>query len=1021
MRPPTRFAQPAAGRPRRSPARRAVGLATLASLGLLFAPRGASAWEYGDGFVEVHGAYTMEFRGIADSFELTNFNPHQWAHTLSVEAEFDLLPDGWGPISLLQGFIRVDGRFDCVWQSMCHIATGQRLWGDQANRAPSQFTNGRSTGYSGALRNPGSPSREVHGSGARLVKLIEIPPLDQLLGLGGDATAAEVDRIFAPIDSAVFAVKHQQGSVAPQALPLGPWRPVDVKASGVLRNITTRGPSSLPMRPQKDTFFSPSPRLRELIEDFDDLDVNFSENELQWNRGASQQQVKELREAYLDIDLLDGQLFIRAGRQTTVWGKTELFRAQDQFNPQDIALATLSSLETSRIPLWSIRAIWSFWDVGPLQDVRLEFAANIDHFEPTDLGTCGEPYTPWLACLKKTGAFFHGLLGFGIAGEERPQDPWNSTRGLETGLRLEWRWGRFSFALTDFYGFPDLPVVDTFNAYERNVDPLSGRPRVAGATGVGNCVLGTEVDCLTPTNAADFHAGNRQLFDVACGTTAGIAAAAFSDLGIFENDCLLDVFNSPDPVLPGVNVKSILALALGGSDFWVGAGAGLLDTLGGNSAEDFVTPVLLHGGPTTNDGPGYSALAATCGNALSDEQEALLGTGIFFHPGSVAPDICAATGIDLYNAEASVLFEAFPQFDGPVATRFVRGLGTYVLPGARGPGEPGYDPLVDGCVGNPAADGRIPAFMDPGGACATMVLGDTLVDPRTGEPFRSEMTALSYNFLALLAELSTILPDNEDCQPNVAIMNDVPEDLLRCTLVSGIFGLAGAQRPELSAGGNGRFGRRDFLWHGGSELRLLYKKRNVLGFSMDFAEDRTKTNWGIEFVWFEDEPFSDTHELDGWSRHDRLTLTVSVDRPTFVNFLNANRTIFFNAQFFINWIDGYTDKRLTPDGPFSLLSTLTFFTGFWQDRLLTNVTVIHELESNSGGIIAGFNYRMTENFTVGVGLTTFHGEPRSMRSPRVPVSLSSTLGNDYESRSRYNGLSVVSDREELYMTLRYTF
>jgi len=1005
----------------------------LALLGLALAPRAATAFELGDGFLELHGFYQMEFRGIADGFELSEFNPHQWAHTLNLEAEFDLLPDGWGPISLLQAFVRVEARYDCVWQSLCHIATGQRLWGDQANRAPSQFTNGRSSGFSGRFPNPGSPSVEVHGSGARLVSLVEIPPLGSLLGIGGEATEQALDRLLAPIDGIVFAVKHQRGSVAPQALPLGPWVPQDVTPNGVLRFIATNDvPTALELRPDQGSYFSPSARLLDVIDDFDDLDVNFDENELEWNRGASQQQVKELREAYLDIDLFDGQLFIRAGRQTTVWGKTELFRAQDQFNPQDIALATLSSLESSRIPLWSVRAIWSFWDVGPFQDVRLEFAANLDEFEPTDLGVCGEPYSPWLVCLKKAGAFSHGLFGFGLAGEERPDAPWESSRGLEVGLRLEFRQGRFSFAITDFYGFPDLATVDHFNVYERNVDPLTGRPRVAGARGLGTCTTGAEPDCLTVANAGTLMAGNRQLFDVSCAATEGIAAAAFTTLGVFQNDCLLDIFNTSDgiqllpPPAPLADVRGILALALGGGPSWNGIGAQLITVLGGNPATDFLPGITVHGGPLDDDGLAppaqWTSLAPTCGNALSDEQEALLGTGDFFFP-SLANgplDICRERGIDLFHAEASVLLEAFPQFDGPVGTRFVPGVGRMTLPGARGPGEPGYGPAIDGCVvdlpNTPVAAGG-----DDGLCDGLAGIGGARIDPRTGLPFRSEMTVVSYNFMALLASLSPVLPDNEDCDPSVGAMNVDQTPLLSCTLVSGIFGLAGAQRPEISAGGNGRFGRRDFLWHGGAEARLIYEKRNVLGFSMDFAEDRTKTNWGIEFVWFEDEPFSDSHERDGWSRHDTLSLTVSVDRPTFVNFLNAHRTIFFNAQFFVRWIDGYTDKRLTPDGPFSLLGTFTFFTGFWQDRLLAAVTVIHELESNSGGLIVNFSYRMTENFSVSTGLTTFHGEPRSMRAPRTPVSLSSTLGNDYESRSRYNGLTAISDREELFVSFRYTF
>jgi hypothetical protein len=60
--------------------------------------------------------------------------------------------------------------------------------------------------------------------------------------------------------------------------------------------------------------------------------------------------------------------------------------------------------------------------------------------------------------------------------------------------------------------------------------------------------------------------------------------------------------------------------------------------------------------------------------------------------------------------------------------------------------------------------------------------------------------------------------------------------------VRGVFGIAGARRPDIRAGGNGNFGRRDFSWAGGSEIRMRYEKRNVLGFAADFAEDRTKTN-----------------------------------------------------------------------------------------------------------------------------------------------------------------------------------
>ena len=52
--------------------------------------------------------------------------------------------------------------------------------------------------------------------------------------------------------------------------------------------------------------------------------------------------------------MFDSRLWVRVGYQTIVWGKTELFRNQDQFNPQDLALASLPELEESRISLWAV-------------------------------------------------------------------------------------------------------------------------------------------------------------------------------------------------------------------------------------------------------------------------------------------------------------------------------------------------------------------------------------------------------------------------------------------------------------------------------------------------------------------------------------------------------------------------------------------------------------------------------------------------------------------------------------------
>jgi hypothetical protein len=91
--------------------------------------------------------------------------------------------------------------------------------------------------------------------------------------------------------------------------------------------------------------------------------------------------------------VLDSRLWMRLGLQNIVWGKTELFRTTDQFNPQDLALASLPSLEESRIALWSARFVTRS-DVGPLEDVRAEMAFNIDQYTRATSARAASPSRP---------------------------------------------------------------------------------------------------------------------------------------------------------------------------------------------------------------------------------------------------------------------------------------------------------------------------------------------------------------------------------------------------------------------------------------------------------------------------------------------------------------------------------------------------------------------------------------------------------------------------------------------------
>ena len=1096
-------------------ASRCVGaICALGALALLGSP--AAAIEFFDDRLAIHGFYGQQFRVIGNNFDTREpWDLTQWYHILNLEIEADIAPDGVGPFDLISAFSRIEVRFDCVWIRGCGIFGTANTYGDRARRLPKRLLDGRRTGYSltafnGDTRrfrqysNPSQLSfnlRDIPTPDQKPLTFSYIPGLENLsASTGPDGMLGTSDDPFPYYteymddDKCLWGVQNTKGTaehVGTRNLPHTPGCYI-IEAAAMADKANPMsstdyspiiggfGSGALPLRPVPRVpagprkgrgevaqgVWMPNHEVAEMYrrDKFGGHDQNFTQDELQWNHGASQQDEKELKELYVDIELFDSRLWLRLGKQNIVWGKTELFRTTDQFNPQDLALGSLTGLEESRIALWALRAVWSFYNVGPLEDVRLEVAMNYDEFEPTDIGRCGEPYAPLPVCDKTWGLMAHGFTQAAIAGEVRPANPWNSWSGIEVGARLEWRYDRFSFAVTDFYGYNDGAYVDPIFQYSRNVDPISGRPRWGMTT--GPCKNGSEASCLTAKNALKFHSANQQNFHFICATSIG-----FNTLD--TTACGQTVYNSQNPALLGGDVTSTsptIAVAVGaglsGQDPNATAaftGGGLFLALAGYGPPDTAPPGTVSssmaevaamtagnngfpGGVFTplvplvmdpNDGPmanhpiGFQNLFTQFGLSpfLTDEQEALLGCGPFYGTN------CDIDGMDLMNSEASASVQSWPHFEGtfvrgtvplttdgglpqpgtvgfqggPVCTRYEGGK-TFILPGCRGPGEYGYDINVDGSTFGPDFLGMV--FQRE--------------HPFTGQQWNSEMSVFSWNLLMVLVGLSFA----ED--PNNAQDDEFdPKDPFRtdacsfaapsyCGNVSAYDAITGVRRNAVIAGGNGQFGRRDFTWHGGGDLALRYEKRNVLGFSMDFAEDFSKSNWGLEFTWIEGLPFTNHNSFTHTSLADTFNLTLSVDRPTFINFLNQNRTVFFNSQWFFQYVNGY-QYGFTTNGPWNVLATLTATTGYFQDRLLPGITFVYDFASVSGGILTEVTYRFTENFSAAVGLAGFWGHYQKRQAPLYENALDPRVGRGAYNSFVENGLSAIRERDELWLRIRYTF
>ncbi len=197
--------------------------------------------------------------------------------------------------------------------------------------------------------------------------------------------------------------------------------------------------------------------------DYGSTDMNRREDELKWECFDNAHPWCIVREFYLEAEYKN--TFMRLGRQQIVWGKTDAFRLQDRINPIDLGYHSIfPDLEERRIPQLALDLVQSFGDVGPFQDVSLEFAWVFDRFLPDQFGQCGEPYAFTAACGARANASAHKLFNFSLAAVDEVE--WK-IENTEPGLRLEFRLPdpSISFSLSTFYTHQDQPVARFVNHY----------------------------------------------------------------------------------------------------------------------------------------------------------------------------------------------------------------------------------------------------------------------------------------------------------------------------------------------------------------------------------------------------------------------------------------------------------------------------------------------------------------------------------------------------------------------------
>jgi len=159
----------------------------------------------------------------------------------------------------------------------------------------------------------------------------------------------------------------------------------------------------------------------------------------------------ELREFFIDFFI--GPLYLKAGKQQIVWGKTDGLKLLDVINPQNFREFVLDKFEDSRIPLWSFKTEIS---VG---DIWIQFIWIPDktyHKLPVNG-----------ADFSFTAPEFSITVPDGFEATINPINrPDDFLTDSDVGIRLSTFWKGWDLTLNYLYHYYDVPVVSRTVQFE---------------------------------------------------------------------------------------------------------------------------------------------------------------------------------------------------------------------------------------------------------------------------------------------------------------------------------------------------------------------------------------------------------------------------------------------------------------------------------------------------------------------------------------------------------------------------
>lgn len=217
----------------------------------------------------------------------------------------------------------------------------------------------------------------------------------------------------------------------------------------------------------------------------------------------------------------------------------------------------------------------------------------------------------------------------------------------------------------------------------------------------------------------------------------------------------------------------------------------------------------------------------------------------------------------------------------------------------------------------------------------------------------------------------------------------------------------------------------------GGQTDIVYKQSHTPGLSFDYFEPYTGIVFRVESSWTFDQLVNNTRKANWVDTSDVMNWSIGFDRPTFIKFLNKDRTFFLSAQIFDTWYMQHEGDKHTGflNNEHNYITTFFFQTHYMRDKIIPLGFIVWESASNAW--VAGLNseWLIDNHWSIKGGFHTIWGGTNNQRMDSGPFSsfiVPDRNGNynPYQNSvlgPAKQGIGAVSENDEVFFQLKYQF